>query len=309
MIPVLKERFPFNPELDKEEKTWEKAIKARAFDTVRCYLPAGATTNVAWVGDLRHVNDHLATLRNHPLSEVREIALTVEDALMEKFPDSFSKKRYGATETYLAQMGHRHAYFRRTTWPSFDYESDHVDRDFLEHCRDALFMRPPKTELPYMVRQCGVMRFMFTLDFGSFRDVQRHRAEMIPMPLLTADFGFEEWYLNELPAALRKEAAELIAEQVSAIKRLGLPAVQQQYYLPMGMLCPVLMTGDLRAHVYFAELRATRDVHATLRKRAGQVAKALENEFSSYGLVLHLDPQPDRFDSRRGTHDIVRIKA
>jgi hypothetical protein len=34
------------------------------------------------------------------------------------------------------------------------------------------------------------------------------------------------------------------------------------------------------------------------------MAEYLKKEFAPYGLVLHLDQERDRFDVRRGTHDI-----
>ena len=73
----------------------------------------------------------------------------------------------------------------------------------------------------------------------------------------------------------------------------------------MGYNLPNRLTGDLHALVYLVELRATRFVHPTLRFRARQMAEELRRRFGEYGLVLHLDDEPDRFDIRRGEHDIV----
>lgn len=303
-VADLMQRFPRKD--DQDEAVHRKAIKARAFDIMRAFLPAGATTNVAWVGDLRHVNDHLATLRNHPLAEVRGIALSIEEALLEKFPNSFSIKRYEATEKYLEETGAAYAYYDDPECPEFSLEHDGIDRALLTEYEDALRTRPEKTELPFSIRECGTLRFAFTLDFGSFRDLQRHRALITRMPLLTDALGFEEWYLSELPEEFRARAESIIAEQLAAIRGLGLDALETQYYLPMGMKTPIRETGDLRAYVYFAELRATRFVHPTLRVRARQVASTLTSEFANQGLVFHLDPEPDEFDVKRGEHDIVR---
>ena len=74
----------------------------------------------------------------------------------------------------------------------------------------------------------------------------------------------------------------------------------------MGYELPNRLTGDLPALVYLVELRATRFVHPTLCKRAIQIANILTDKFGEYGLVLHLDPEPNRFDVKRGEHDIVK---
>ena len=61
--------------------------------------------------------------------------------------------------------------------------------------------------------------------------------------------------------------------------------------------------------MYMVELRATRFVHPTLRVRAAQLAASLEELYGKEGLVIHLDPDADRFDVKRGEHDIVDTAA
>ncbi|HEX8946759.1 MAG TPA: FAD-dependent thymidylate synthase [Candidatus Paceibacterota bacterium] len=305
LLPVLRERFP--RAADENEAVYEKAIAARAFDTMRAFLPAGASTNLAWVGELRQFADRIPVLRHHPLAEIRAIADATEKALLKAFPSSFSDKRYEATEEYLDQCGKAYTYFDDPECPDFALVRDDINRDRLGEFADALSTRPNnKTELPQQIRECGMAEFRFLLDFGSFRDIQRHRAVTIRMPLLTADHGFEPWYLGELPADLRKRAEAMLAAHVESVKKLGIDKETAQYYLPMGFRTAVRLTGDLRALTYLVELRATRFVHPTLRARARQMASALTERFGKDGLVLHLDTDPDRFDVRRGEHDIVR---
>jgi thymidylate synthase ThyX len=301
-IPVLRGRYSRGK--DEDEKVWEKAIKARAFDTMRGFLPSGASTNLVWTGPLRQFADRVPILRHHPLPEVREVGETIEKALLKAFPNSFSDKRYDATEKYLEETGEKYAYFHDEHAVDFTF-TDFVEHKRLAEYREALIRRPPKTELPYALRDAGVAECSFLLDFGSFRDIQRHRAISLRMPLLTDVHGFEPWYLSELPDPLRARAKETIKNQLAAIKKLGLPDTLRQYYLPMGFRTAVRFTGDLRALVYLVEIRATRFVHPTLRRRAVQIAQALQGAYEKDGLVLHLDPEPDRFDVKRGTHDIV----
>jgi thymidylate synthase ThyX len=302
-IPVLKERYPRAEE--ENEAVYEKAIKARAFDTLRSFLPAGASTNLVWVGPLRQFFDRLPVLRHHPLPEVRKIAEAAEQALLQAFPNSFSEKRYEETETYHELCQSLYAYTDDSEPEDYKLVRDDIDRKQLALYREAMEKRPAKVELPYNIRETGLLQFKFQLDFGSFRDIQRQRAVTMPMPLLTPNHGFEEWYLQELPAELRSKAELLIGEQLSRIESLGLTEAERQYYLPMGYRMPVRLTGDLRGLVYLTEIRATRFVHPTLRMRAVQFAKTLNELFAADGLRLHLDPEPDRFDVKRGEHDIV----
>jgi hypothetical protein len=66
------------------------------------------------------------------------------------------------------------------------------------------------------------------------------------------------------------------------------------------------LTGDLPALVYLVELRATSVVHPTLATRAAEMAHMLEDAYGDSGLTLHLDPEPGRFNIKRGEHDIVK---
>lgn len=302
MKVVLKERYPIGE--GEKEAVYEKAIAARAFDTTRGFLPAGATTNLAWHGNLRQFADKLALLRHHPLSEVREIAETTEQALLEAFPNSFTDKRYEGTEEYNKAVMHSY-YHHDTSVPVCALTHNGVNRTELVKMKDILATRPPKTEMPKWVGVTGDVAFTYQLDFGSFRDIQRHRAITQRMPLLTTELGFNSWYLDKLSPTLRAEAETLLATQAEAIAKLGLSPEDTQYYVAMGYNTSNYFTGDLPAIVYMVELRATRFVHPTLRHQAAKMAELLEAEFKNEGLVIHLDKDIDRFDVKRGEHDIT----
>lgn len=299
IVEHLKKQFPRDK--TEDEKIYNKAISARAFDILRGFLPAGATTNLAWHTNLRQAADQVALLRHHPIAEARATANTIEQTLQAAFPSSFSHKRYEETEEYAKKLMAEYFYHKKDQ-SDFEVVQDRVDRRMLP--QSLLSARPEKTELPKSSAQWGDIIFAFTLDFGSFRDVQRHRAVTQRMPLLTADLGFEEWYLSELPEDICKQAETLLKEQEQAIAEMVVSSEERQYYYAMGYKLANFLSGNLGALTYLVELRSTRFVHPTLRRRAIQMAEYLKKEFSPYGLVLHLDQERDRFDVRRGTHDI-----
>lgn len=304
MPAVLKERFPMG---DGEKETiYDKAINARAFDIMRAFLPAGASTNLAWTMNLRQFADELMHLRHHPLEEVREIAKVAEQALLKAFPSSFSEARYEATETYNAILMENY-YYDEPEAADFELFYNGVDRNLLKEYEDIMASRPNnKTELPHRLGEAGMVGFKFTLDFGSFRDIQRHRAVKQRMPLVTTRHGFHEWYLTELSPELQKEARALIETQTKGIVALSASKEIAQYYIAMGFLGTNRVVGTLPALVYLVELRATRFVHPTLRARAIEMAEALREQFGKNGLVVHLEDEPNRFDVRRGEQDIVQ---
>ncbi|HEX8946761.1 MAG TPA: FAD-dependent thymidylate synthase [Candidatus Paceibacterota bacterium] len=298
----------------EDEKVYEKAIHARSFDILRGFLPAGASTNLAWHTNLRQAADHLALLRHHPLSEVRSVADAMEDALREAYPSSFGQKRYGATEEYSQAWMQIHYLLRTMKWRKSTRSGGHRDvcmmydtlnDDQLAEYQPVIAFRPRKTELPKQMAECGTMQFEFLLDFGSFRDIQRHRSVIQRMPLLTSDYGIHPWYLKSLPEAVAHKAQSFVQAQLKRINALSCGDLARQYYLPMGMCVPCRLTGDLPALVYIVELRAQATVHPTLHEVALSIGDILKARLGEFGLNLYVDCEPGRFDIKRGRHDIV----
>ena len=301
-----------HPRQDGEkEDIYEKAIKARSFDIMRGFLPAGASTNLAWHGELRHISDHLDRLRHHPLAEVRVIAEALEDALSEKYPSSFQKKRYQDTEDYLDYWMKGAYYYTAPESNSLDVAGafSGLDKGMLAKHRDLLTKRPKQTELPKFLAECGTMRFNYPLDFGSFRDDQRHRSVAQRMPLLTADHGFSPWYLSQLPDRFRNESIAFLEKQADEVRLLAASAPERQYYCPMGLLVPCQKVGDLPAMTYFVERRARLDVHPTMRNVAQQTGALMLEEFGDLGLHLYMETEGDRFYYKRGEQDIIERPA
>jgi thymidylate synthase ThyX len=299
----LKEQFPMTD--GENEKVYEKAINSRVFDISRGFLPAGAATNLAWHSNLRQIADHLVFLRHHPLEEVRNIAHTLEDAVIEAHPNSFTKKRYLATEEFHDIVANQY-FHNDLKVPDLEITID-INKDEVVRYRDIYMTRPPKTELPKFLSDSGLVYAEFKLDFGSFRDIQRHRAINQKMPLVSTEIGFNQWYLDSLPDETRSRAVEFLGElegrldNLQILDTLDVSKEVKQYYTPMGFNTSNSISGDLPAMVYMVELRATRFVHPTLRRIAKAIGEDIRDELE---IPIHFDEDPDRFDIARGTHDI-----
>jgi hypothetical protein len=172
----------------------------------------------------------------------------------------------------------------------------------LSQYKDVLTDRPAKTNLPHFLTELGTISFEFLLDFGSFRDIQRHRNGVCRMPLLTTNCGFNDWYLNQLPDDLRLSAFDLIKRQAEVIKSLNATEEVKQYYVAMGFNVACKVTYGLPATVYTVELRSGKLVHPSLRRVAHQMHYGLKALFPD--ITLHSDLEPDDWDVRRGQQDI-----
>jgi hypothetical protein len=176
----------------------------------------------------------------------------------------------------------------------------------LHEIADLLASRPRYAELPPWMSKYGTLRSSFLLDFGSFRDLQRHRNGVVRMPLLTTRWGFHEWYLSELPEELVNEAKRLIDVQKTRIRALdlaGVPKIVQQYYCAMGFMVACEVTQSLPAWIYRVELRTSPSVHPTLRSVTQEEARQFKERFPK--IALHADMSPDIWDIRRGKQTII----
>lgn len=287
----------------QDEEVYEKAIQARTFDIMRGFLPAGITTQLSWHTNLRQAQDKLELMIYHPLEEVRNTAEKILEELKEKYPSSFSHEPREAQEQYRKYVMENYNYYNPTDPPGdFSYEST-ISTEKLDKYKDIIQKRPAKTNLPHFLTEAGQITFDFRLDFGSFRDIQRHRNGVCRMPLLTTKLGFNEWYLEQLPEEVKKRAKELIETQTERVNSLEASPEVKQYYIAMGFDVACRNTYSLPALVYLIELRSAKAVHPTLRTIAHKMDDALRAIYPD--IVLHSDLELSDWDIKRGSQDII----
>lgn len=312
----------------EDEKAYDGAVKARTFDISRCFLPAGVTTQLSWHTNLRQAGDHLIGLIHHPLEEVRRIGHQLREALGAKYTSSMqvslpavsgivASKGAAAREAWEQKLAQLFTY----TEPVFgsedrsnpnlpevvfwtDVHSILFNDKYLEPYRELFETRPRGCVLPHWMSDFGQAHFDFLLDYGSFRDVQRHRNGVCRMPLLTTKHGFEPWYLGQIATctnALRMlESITLLQKRVEAL--ICSPEVKQ-YYTALGFRVTTSLSYALPAAVYVMELRSSRTVHASLRRKVHKMIDAFTEKHPI--VLLHADRDPDDWDIRRGTQTII----
>ncbi len=319
MDQLVRQRYPrtaADEANDKAKERYEGAVKARVFDSLRGFLPAGITTQLSWHTNLRQAGDHIAWLMLHPLKEVRDIALAMRAALVERYPSSgFAVAASAAVSAVVGSEAER-AVWAQTWAAEFAYPGPQSPPDarrttgivadtlvggLLHRYGRALATRPRGGVLPHFMSDMGQITFAFPLDFGSFRDIQRHRNGVCRMPLLTTSLGFEPWYLDQLDDELRDKAARLIAFFTGAIGAIDPYAAQ--YLIPIGFRVPVEVTYALPSALYVMELRSSKTVHPTLRRA---VQEHMVAPFHAHypEIALHADTDPDDWTVRRGGQTI-----
>ncbi len=296
-------RLKYPRKSKEKESIYEKAIQARSFDISRGFLPAGITTQLSWHSNLRQAYDKLCWLRNNPLPEVQNISKKILQELKKKYTHSFSQAIIKEQENYRKKISKNYNFLEPEKIKKLSLKTN-IENSELSQFNDILKNRPFKTGLPTFLGDLGCITFEFILDYGSFRDLQRHRNGVCRMPLLTTKLGFNEWYLDQLPNNLRVEAEKLIKKQIKAIKELNTSPEIKQYYTAMGFNVFCRNTYGVPATAYVVELRSGKLVHPTLRKLAHEMYYALKKKLPS--LKMYCDLEKDDWDYRRGMQDIIK---
>jgi len=334
LIAGLKAKHPFDPAQYKSERVWENTLAARAFDISRSLLPFGTTTLLSWSTSLRQARDNLRRLKHHPLKEVRDVAQSLFAKLVERYPNSFKGDELDEAaqtprDAYAEKFALRNNYESFVDVEGFFNFSDAeqkalkdgqiiVRRDALDldglrkHEKEALAQRPENVPLPWRLESYGVYNLAFLLDFGSFRDIQRHRNGVCQIPLTDTRYGIHPWYIAQFETYLSKvdfdALQSVIASQYEAITTLGSAGVQvtdadNQYLLPMGTMALVHVSYSVPQMVYVGELRSMKTVHASLRPVAQQMLEILEKDLP--GITLYGDRDKDNWTAKRGEQTIT----
>jgi thymidylate synthase ThyX len=330
---ALAKAHPFDPGQYKTEKVWRNTLAARAFDILRGFLPVGCTTLFSWTTNLRQARDRLLQLKHHPLPEIQQLARELFAELYAKYPNSFTGEemqdggRYAARDGYAATeaerdhvLSHAEVVKRNGFGPDelarlragevlFDRRLLDVD-GLRKHEAATLANRPVGAHLHRRLAAYGHYNLFFLLDFGSYRDVQRHRNGVCQVPLIDGTFGIFPWYYQQLAtllpegfAAFKAEVDRLLAA-IEALPQQGVATdkLRNQYLYPMGMALLCHLGYSVPQLTYVAELRSQATVHASLRPVAQALGRVLRQDFPQ--MALYMDDSADTWSAKRGEQTI-----
>lgn len=310
---------------DENEFQYENMIKARCFDILRGFLPAGITTQLSWHTDLRQAKQQIEMMKYHYLQEVKDIALKIESELKKTYPSSFDVKNNSDKDEYMNEISKYHfnsntsdqvgIFLKAVNTKKSDYSqfftfksnilSEH-DTPYHEY-NSILRKRKRGWALPKEMKKLGSIHFDFCMDYGSWRDIQRHRNGYSNSTSLGAfDLGWNVWYTDNLPSGLKEEAIDILHDIFYPKNNRVNPLKEYEYPLCTNIL--VNLVYDIPQCVYVAELRSSKTVHPTARAIAHKIADAIiESQPSKItrALVLHIDRDEIDWDIKRGSQTII----
>jgi thymidylate synthase ThyX len=262
----------------------KRTTVARAFDNVRYLLPAGTGTSVGANLFLRDIRGMISGLKGHTNPEFRmlgeqlEIAATsLAPALIRHTEPDFFQLPIKSLGPKFSTSGFCEPYVeinRSHMMPNPEMEQQEFEKLLLErHGMDLntfsglMNSRPQYSEVPDVFKTVKIS-FDIMMDYGAFRDLQRHRrCEQFVEPLCI-DYGFvvpDDIVGTDLESEYREAMSSILAyEDESVIYDQDL----FQYMIPLGYLHRSIFQMDLKELYYIIELRTKPQGHISYRRIA-----------------------------------------
>jgi thymidylate synthase ThyX len=257
-------------------KAHEKTIRAIAFDYARGILPCGSATSLSVTMTLRQLREHFRQLLTHELVEVQKVAQVVLQQLAKVFPDSFKVTDFESPLTLRTRTA--------DNWRGIQPFS---------------MMETANGRFPEQIRYS----LETTLDFASWRDLQRHRNGFQTAVHVQPRFEPERYYTD----ALQQACPEVFERFMHTYQDVGvcstIDPLSKQYCLPMATPVQFMVDWNLPQWEYVIALRTKTTVHPTLRNLMHKANKFLKENCPMYESRATYSLMYQHSD--RGNQDIV----
>jgi thymidylate synthase ThyX len=249
-----------------------RAVAAKSFDILRGFLPAGCRTQLAWVTTLRQAADRIEMMLRHPLDEIREVGRRLREACLSAHPGAFHGLEKGS------HVESADAWYTDGFWAGYHYAPTPLPLNSVRvpplGFGSARYAgRPASKRVPALADlRSEEIEVVQRIDYGSWRDIHRHRNCTQAFPLLTAQ-EFEPFYLDNLAPGLRGRA-EWLVRRAAAECRTD-EQFLDQYAIPMGFMVTYWAKWSVSQAAYVLELRSRPTVHPTVRAMVRRIADAV----------------------------------
>ncbi|HYP30075.1 MAG TPA: FAD-dependent thymidylate synthase [Blastocatellia bacterium] len=309
----IKERIPRRE--GQTALAYAAACRAKACDVLRYILPAATFTNIGLTVNGRALEHMITKLLSHPLAEAREAGEAIKREAVTVIPTLLKYADYNPyiSDTYW-EVGDLAAELigpvaagrdgneseNRVTLVDYDDRAEEklvaailyehtglparaVEARVLEFTPeqkgrviDEYLKRRGNWDEPLRALEHVYYTFDILVDYGAFRDIQRHRMSTQTNQLLTDAHGYE------MPSEIidygcQGVFTELMERAGEAYRKMAREFPHEaQYVLPLAYRKRALFTWNLRSLHHFISLRSAKQGHASYRAIAQQVFREIE---------------------------------
>ncbi len=297
IIDKVKKEYPFESQPEgTDNKKWENTVKARAFDICRGFLPAGVTTNVGMSATFDVFNDHFGEMLFHPCQEMKTIAENTINLLGKKYPyAAIDIEKQKERNSYLTDL-----YFYQTI--NSGPEGNIAGIEPIESDLPDFVNRNKYQKIPKFLSNRNIAYLYGLLDFGSYRDIHRHRPGCMNMPVLGTLSSFNDFYIQNLTKELLEEFSILFNDFQDWNSKVDYISIyEKQYAVPIGVNVRVRYTCDFNQMMYLFELRSSKTVHQSLRNLIHDWVDDIKQTYGFEHFDTHIDMDEDNFTLKRGS--------
>jgi thymidylate synthase ThyX len=321
---------------------WERACAARRFDAIRYILPTATKTSLGWTVNARQLSHAIKKLLSHPLNEMQDIGLMLKEEGSKVLPSllRFADKNeyFEKTEIDMQKLANTiiiekemqdkvtlvdatnnpedkliSAILYRYKENSFEKVSEKVkslSNNEKEKIFDTFLKNMGKFDYPLRELEHIDFTFEIIMDYGAFRDLQRHRICTQTNPIFTAELGYE--YVKDIEKAgvlpKYKEAMEKAKKLYDKISK-DYP-LEAQYLLPLGYRKRFLITMNLREIHHLIKVRSTPLAHESYRIIAYKLYEIMKNKYpllSKYIECNYTEEELGRLKSEEATEKLDKV--
>jgi thymidylate synthase ThyX len=291
-----------NVEYDNVEPNVRRSINAWAFDVGRGFLPSGTTTQLSFHGSLRELRKQFMSLAKHPFNELRVIAKEALTQLYRKYPNSFKFDDSVCTPDEIMKI--RDCYISGL----LELPSDHAiivncvgSQDSIDNSRWSTRSESDRSwnhNMSYIEGNiCAFSRVGENgLDYGSWRDLQRHRngycGPALPMVIFTNPEALIcPWYYNKLPSYLAAKWLSIAEDIIALDDKAGEPIKEflVSYLVPLGAPVGMAVAYNLQEWDYIFDLRLRDTVHPSLVNYLSSIIFTMKDNGINYFYNKYID--------------------
>jgi len=314
MMLFFKKKFPNAKELELKNKTC---------DIVRYLLPVASLTNLGMTINARNLEYAIVKLLTHPLEEMQEIGKEIKEAALKVVPTLIKYTQYnkylGETLNEMEKLAKEKLADKKAlnkdgvTLVEYDSDAENklvtallyrfsklpynqikkivedMNPDEKVKIIDESLKRLGKFDRPLRELEHISYTFDILIDYGAFRDIQRHRMVTQTNQEFTVEHGYS--IPDELIEAGFKD---LFVECMEKAKKAFLEISKElpkeaQYVIPLAYKKRVLMKMDLRELFHIIKLRSSKQGHISYRKIAWQMYDAIKEKQPLLAKYIEVD--------------------
>jgi len=307
---------------DMPDALYESVTKARACDILRYALPASTYTSIGMTANARVIEHMLTKLLSSPLDEMVRIGSKVKEEVRKMIPtlvkyadaNAYMKGteermrdiagkpvaaaakdsppvrlvRYDADaeDRLVAAMLYR---FSDASYEDIERLVCSMDEGEKAGVIDAFLKDRGRHDQPLRELEHTSYTFDILVDYGAFRDLQRHRICTQTNQDVTTAHGYDvPPELSEL--GLGDEFRSLMEKAAGAYGKIRerFPA-EAQYVVPLAYRKRVLFTINLRALHHLISLRSGREGHMSYRRIAWLLHDEIEKVHPALARYIRVD--------------------